>query len=365
MLTLMCRSHALQLRLRKLFLTALFAIIFALQAVSLGWAVAERDDVQLSIQVMHLFFSLYLIVVSALTIKKEYSVHTRMIFHICGLTFLASALLGTTALLPTVSNPITSFFTAVLAGESPNIPLALWYTTVFLYVVSCITAFTTPTGPPLHYPSEQIYSDKTLMAVTSKYEDNVCGITGASLWDMLMFSYTTKVVMLGYTSESLEIGDLPIVPSDMRSTDNYSKMRAAVRRWKLRIGSWRPRPGSGWTIAYRLLRVNIGPFIMIVILATTAATLFYTPMYFLNKIVDYVQHDPERRDRSWGWFYCAGLFSANAVCYLGNRSYVYDFSSRANIFYSNRSVVVRVNYDLAVPSSYAVELDFVRQNSCP
>lgn len=304
------------MRLRKLGLVALFAIIFALQDLSFGWAVAVQDGQQLRIQAMHLFFSLYLLVVTASAIKKEYSAHTRTIFHICGLTLFASALLGTTALLPSASTPIISLFRLNLARESLSVPLVLWHITVVLYVISCVIAFTTPTGPALHYPSDRIYSDKTLMVVTSKYEDNVSGVTGASLWVILFFSYTTKVVMLGYTSESLEIGDLPIVPADMRATVLYANMWAAMRRWKLRIGSWGPKPGSGWNIAYRLLRVNIVPFIMIVILATTAAVLFYTPMLFLNRIVDYVQHDPERKDRSWGWFYCAGLFTTNAVCYL-------------------------------------------------
>lgn len=141
---------------------------------------------------------------------------------------------------------------------------------------------------------------------------------GASVWDTLLFSYTTKVVMLGYTSTSLEIADLPIVPGDMRATTIYATMRAATRRLKqLRIGSWTPKPGSGWNMGWRLIIVNSRSLTMIVMLATLSAVLFYTPAYFLNKVVEYVQLDVNREDRGWGWVYCGGLFFSNALCQLG------------------------------------------------
>lgn len=123
--------------------------------------------------------------------------------------------------------------------------------------------------------------------------------------------------MLGYKSTSLEIGDLPIVPADMRATTIYATMRAAMGRWKLKIGSWSPKPGSGWNLGYRLIRVNIGVLIAVILLSWISAVLFYTPAYFLRKVVSYVESDPMREDRGWGWVYCAGLFFSNAICQLG------------------------------------------------
>lgn len=155
---------------------------------------------------------------------------------------------------------------------------------------------------------------------------------GASVWDTLLFSYTTKVVMLGYTSTSLEIADLPIVPGDMRATTIYANMRAATRRFQqLRIGSWSPKPGSGWTMGWRLARVNAGPLVLIASLAALAAVLFYAPAYFLKQVVAYVERDAKREDRAWGWVYCVGLFFSNAICQLGESCIFFAVNVRALI----------------------------------
>ena len=143
------------------------------------------------------------------------------------------------------------------------------------------------------------------------------GVTGASALDIMLFSYSTKVVMLGYTSESLEIGDLPIVPADMRATHIFSTMKDALTRWKLRIRSWRPNPGSGWGLGWRILRVNTQALIMLVVLVSISAGLYYVPAFFLQRLVAYLEQDPDRTDRSWGWVFCAGLFISNILLLLG------------------------------------------------
>ena len=145
--------------------------------------------------------------------------------------------------------------------------------------------------------------------VSTEYSSNS---SGASVWDILLFSYTTKVVMLGNSAESLEIGDLPIVAADMRATTIFANMRAAMRRWKLRIGSWRPAPGSGIELAYRILRVNIWTLAVIIVLASLSAILFYVPAFFLRRVVHYLEVDAMREFRGWGFVYCAGLFVSNA-----------------------------------------------------
>ena len=131
----------------------------------------------------------------------------------------------------------------------------------------------------------------------------------------MLFSYTTRVVMLGYSAESLEIGDLPIVPGDMRSTTIFSVMKAASERFKLR-GRWRPKPGSGWELFYRLMRVNATTFTTQLCLVTVSAVLFYAPAFFLQKLVHYLETDTHRKNPEWGWVYCAGLFFSNAITYL-------------------------------------------------
>ena len=304
------------MRLRKILLTFILAAIVSLQTVSLSISAVEGVPAHIILYTLHLAFSLYLLVTSAISIKHQYSVHEHLILHLSALTCLAFVLLGTLAILPT-SPPPRPIGTAI---PDPVVPKGLFYATAVLYTIAVFIASRTPCGPPLHYPPSQIYSEKVVEQITSKYEDNVCGVTGASVWDTLLFSYTTKVVMLGYTSESLEIGDLPIVPAGMRATLIYSTMRTAMRKFKLQIGRWTPKPGSGWELGYRLLRNNTGVLTLVISLAAVSAVFFYAPALFLQRVVAYLEVDPERKDRGWGWVYCAGLFFSNAVTQLSRSS---------------------------------------------
>jgi hypothetical protein len=212
-------------------------------------------------------------------------------------------------------------FTAILPSDpviaSVEIVQRLWYAVLGLYIVVGVVAWTTPLGPALHYPPEAIYSPSTVKKITNSDFENVTGIVGASPWDILFFSYTTKVVMLGNTAESLDIGDLPIVPANMRSTYSYASMKSATRYIRLRIGSWRPTPGSGASLAYRLLRVNFWALFAQFMLAATSAILFYAPPLFLRMLLAYLERDPGREDTSWGWVWVFSLFTTNVrnICF--------------------------------------------------
>ncbi|TFY65276.1 hypothetical protein EVJ58_g2068 [Rhodofomes roseus] len=296
--------------LRKLAVSVLLVAIVMIQCACLGWVIIEDEGTNIVVHTLHIAFALYTLAVAARSVGQQDGEHATSMIHLSALPFVASALLFTTAILPSTRlADITSY-------EPSSVPLGLWYATLALYIASLVLAATTPCGPPLHFPPEQIYSDKIIAKMTNRYEDNVCGITGASVWDTLLFSYTTKVVMLGNTAESLEIGDLPIVPANMRATTLFKNMRGAVRRYHLRVRSWRPRPGSGWELGYRIFRVNTRDVTIVVLLATIVAGLFYTPHYFLQRVVRYLEMDPERKDRGWGWAYCCGLFFANAITQL-------------------------------------------------
>jgi len=120
--------------------------------------------------------------------------------------------------------------------------------------------------------------------------------------------------MLGYTSDSLEIGDLPIVPGNMRSTYNYSLMKSALRtirlviptisissfttsstsnRWrriisyfpKIDFGTRKPRIGGGWQLIWQLSRLNGAVLVYLLVLTSATAVLYYAPAFFLQKLV--------------------------------------------------------------------------------
>ncbi|EIW54849.1 ATP-binding cassette transporter [Trametes versicolor FP-101664 SS1] len=299
-----------KMRLRKFGMSVLLGVVLAIQAVGLGWSIAEDERRNIAVYALQIAYALYTLILAVSAVNQKYSKHAHSTIHLSALTFFATVLLGITAILPANPLPIVS-----VASESATL-WALWYAVSALYAVCTAIAVTTPRGPPLHFPSSKIYSDKTLMQITSTYEDNVCGMTAASVLDYLLFSYTTKVVMLGNTAESLEIGDLPIVPADMRATAIYTSMRAAMRRWKLQVWSWTPRPGSGIELGYRLIRVNAVPMTMVITLAVACAVLFYAPAFFLKRVVQYLEVDTARDFRGWGFVFCVALFASHASSQL-------------------------------------------------
>ncbi|CAA7268235.1 unnamed protein product [Cyclocybe aegerita] len=299
-----------RMRWRKIFISSLLAVCLAICGVSLGWSIAEDNRFDIAVCSLHVFFALYAFLLSARSVGQTDDEHSQSIIHLTSLMTVAFLLLGSSALLPDYSPPVPATvrqFSALLA---------LWYTLVALYTVVCVLCFTTPLGPPLHYDPADIYSEKVVQSITNMDEANVCGLTGASPWDVLFFSYTTKVVWLGNVAESLDIGDLPIVPANMRATYNYASMKQAMRTMKMRIFSWAPAPGTGWQLAYRLLRLNYLAFLALLLLASVAACLFYTPAMFLKQLVRYLEIDHNREQTGWGWVYVVGLFSANAICFL-------------------------------------------------
>lgn len=117
--------------------------------------------------------------------------------------------------------------------------------------------------------------------------------------------------------KSFEPGDLPILPAYLRATVNYANIKQAMRELHLRLGSWRPKPRSGWSLGYQLVRLNIADLLVVVILATASSILVYTPALFLQRFVAYLEVDVSRETTAWGWFYATGLFAANVVNFLG------------------------------------------------
>ncbi|KAF9484310.1 multidrug resistance-associated ABC transporter [Pholiota conissans] len=302
----------LRMRWRKSFMALLLASALVLIIVSLGWSIAINDGQDTLIYALHTIFALYTFLIAARSIAQntaEY--HSESILHLTVLLSFAAAFLAWTAILPGTPPPVAT--TSI--NDEPFLK-SLWYTLTVIYIAVTVLAFSTPLGPPLYYPPSAIYSEKTVASITNTDQENVCGIINASPWDILLFSYTTKVVWLGNIAASLDIGDLPIVPANMRATYNYSRMKKTFRDVRLKLFSWAPTPGTGWLLAYRLLRLNYIAFAAELLLAAGCAVLFYAPALFLQKLVAFLEVDPSRKHKGWGWVYVIGLFSANTLSFL-------------------------------------------------
>ena len=336
----------LQVSRRKIFISSLLALAVVISSILLGWSVADELWQESTVYFLHLVFALYLFLLAARSVRQDDAgIHTEYIIHLSSLSTFGFLLLGGTVILPESPPPFKTSDLAykilwrrsthdVSTQDFDVILRVLWYTLVSLHTFAWVLIIRTPLGPPLHYPASNIYSEKTVKSITNKDENNVCGVIslsflnffleltlknciGGSPWDLLLFSYTTKVVWLGNTAESLEIGDLPILPADLRATFNYDTMRRAMRTVSLRFFSWNPKPGSGWQLLWKMIRLNSLVLIAEILLAATSALLFYSPAFFLRRLVAYLEVNPGREEKGWGWVYVIGLFASNATMFLG------------------------------------------------
>ncbi|KAL0069231.1 hypothetical protein AAF712_003594 [Marasmius tenuissimus] len=309
---------------RKFLLSFLATTIFVLEALRLGLSLEDATGINTDIigNVLDVYYAIYLLILCLRSLRHTTTeTHSESILHITALTVIPALLLTSLTIIPNTSpTPQPSELHVSPATDY------LWYAVIVLYILAMLIAFGTAQGPPLHYPPSGVYLPKTVEAITNADKENVTGLDGsllkllqtiaASPWGYLMFSYTTKVVMLGNTAESLEIGDLPILPAQMRSVPNFSAIKKVINKVKLRLGRWSPRSGSGWNVGYQLIRLNLASLMAQFWLAAVSAVLFYLPPYFLKLLVEYLEQDPDRRDRSWGWAYVFGLIVSNVIVYL-------------------------------------------------
>ncbi|KZP23073.1 hypothetical protein FIBSPDRAFT_466765 [Athelia psychrophila] len=64
------------------------------------------------------------------------------------------------------------------------------------------------------------------------------------------------------------------------------------------------------------LRLNAIGFAALTLLASVSAVRSYAPAFFPQKLVQYIQDDPERVDKRRGWVYVVGLFDVNAIGHI-------------------------------------------------
>ncbi len=162
------------MRWRRLAMTILLAFVVAINASSLGWAIASNDTQSIISSVFGIIFSVYVLVLACRSVnEQEVYLHTKAVIQITTLSTIATSLFFAAAILPDTP-PVTTD----ISQELESTPVGLWYAILALYSVVFAISITTPLGPKLHFPPERIYSEKTVMAITNKDEENVCGAVG-------------------------------------------------------------------------------------------------------------------------------------------------------------------------------------------
>ncbi len=161
------------MRRRKIILSFLFAAILILKTICFGWAIVEDEPSNVASYAIHVFFSLYVLVVAIRSVNQDApGPHSESVLHLTTLTTLATLFLGISILLPTNSPPVAT------SVDPSEVFTWTWVFIFFIYTITCLLSFTTPRGPPLHYEPKDIYSTKEASARTNKDDVNVTGVTG-------------------------------------------------------------------------------------------------------------------------------------------------------------------------------------------
>lgn len=146
-------------------------MISVFDAISLGWSLANDETEEAVVHALNLAFSTYVLALTVRSVNQSIaSHHSNFVLHLTTLTTLAMAFLGFTAILPATSPTAPAVINTGLQ--------ALWLMKLSLYMITCIVVFTMPQGPRLRFPPENIYSEKTILGITTTEEENVCGVSG-------------------------------------------------------------------------------------------------------------------------------------------------------------------------------------------
>ena len=179
-----------QARLWKLTLSITLALALAIETISMGFFVSTADSSTITTYTLRLIFAIYTLILGVRSINQNaIEPHSESLWHLSTLTFIASALRFSTAILPS---------TDALVAEVSHQTLAMlklfgWIGLAF-HFISFIIVSTIQQGPELHFDPEKIYSEKTVASITNVDPGNVCGITGTYFYfvtqDTALFNST-------------------------------------------------------------------------------------------------------------------------------------------------------------------------------
>ncbi|KAJ6516269.1 multidrug resistance-associated ABC transporter [Mycena sanguinolenta] len=293
-----------RMKRRKIVICILLATLLSIQVTGHAWLIFHAGQkIAIKVSILDVCYSLYLFCLG-ITCVHLLERHSEFMWQLTTLTTLPAVLLLFSAITPDIQTSATS-------------PLWFSRSVLSLYVVLSLTTLNTPLGPPLHYPFSAIYPQDTVDSMSSAdITENVTGVVGSSPWSTLYFSYVRKVVLLGARLEDLEIADLPVVPASLRATFNYEMIKKMIQYKKLSFRFWQPRPGSGAALAYQIFHANFYGITAQAALSAAAALLYYIPPFCLSRLISYLEGDPHREDKAWGWFWVASLFATSAVSNL-------------------------------------------------
>lgn len=155
-------------------LLAIFACLVVVDTTALGFSIATQETQETILSyALRVVFDIYLLILVSITVHdKQVPHHWVTIIHLSSLIGLSLFISGLETILPETPD-------VVVKGDKNSVLLdVLWYTDLALSFIATAIVITIPRGPKLHFPSEAIYSEKTLETSTTHSYENVCGISG-------------------------------------------------------------------------------------------------------------------------------------------------------------------------------------------
>jgi hypothetical protein len=225
----------------KLAQTVAISLTLAVTCGHVGWCITTRNltswDPLLLPLCLQALFLIYLLVLSMCSLhSRDVSSHWPLTVHCSALSIFSLTALFVAKVLPRAPR-----FATQSQETSPVENVMEWLVLLLLFVCAVISS-TTNRAPAVYFPPERVYLLKSLGSFPPGARDNVVGEVQASVASILLFSYVTPIVMLGYQAASMEIRDLPILTAKLRAPYIYSTMRSIMRRVKL-SPRWRGKHG--------------------------------------------------------------------------------------------------------------------------
>ncbi|CAK5268423.1 unnamed protein product [Mycena citricolor] len=281
------------IKTRKRILTTFVALYLATEvlATTLSPTAAEQQ-----IHGLRLGFAAYTLILSLLSLGYyEVELHRESTWHMTMVLLLQVLAMGFAAILPSDASTIT------VTLYSPSVTSFGWVASVPVVVTMYLSYLS-----PAAYFSWRSRCGGERDFEQGHREEQCLWLVRCLCAGKLFFSFAGKVLLLGASLEQLQIGDLPILSSQMRATYQYVNMRNILSSTS----------SSSWSLVRQLLSANKLSLPPMLGLSLWTGSLFYLPPIFLKQIIVYLETDGQRENVRWGLLWVFAFLLSNILLYI-------------------------------------------------
>ncbi|CAG8607645.1 8847_t:CDS:2 [Dentiscutata erythropus] len=150
---------------------------------------------------------------------------------------------------------------------------------IFSLVATSI-AITTPMGPPILQNGRAI-----------------CAIEYCSIWDFIIFTPASKLILKAFTQKTFNDDDLDLLPFAYQAKSLYNTFKKT----------------RGSKLLYRILMANKRVISLQLLFTVSAAVLYYVPITFLSRFLSFIQTRSENESLKLGYVYIFGMLVSSII----------------------------------------------------